>query len=101
MRFTALIGRNTREFNDSSSTKLLVRNIVDEEGNEFRCHCWVELTDYIESKLARPGDNRWYNCTFEAKLMKYYNRDSNNTDKITLKDIKNICRSKKPIRKKK
>ena len=97
MKFTAIIGRNTRTFH-ASSTKILIKNIVDEEGNEFRCHCWVELTDYIKSKLARS--NKWYHCTFEAQLQKYFNRDTNELDKLTLTDVKNIKRGKRYIEEK-
>lgn len=83
--YTAIITRNFRDVR-TTTPKVLLLNIIDEDGQTFRDHCWVTITDILEKFI--PLKNHIKNIiTFDAKITDY--RTINHT-KQTLSSFENI-----------
>ena len=82
--YTATISRNFREIH--TSPKVLLRNIVNEDGVEFRDHLWIPITKIIKEILPKTGDNRSYRVEFSAKECTY---QTDGPVKKRLKQIRN------------
>ena len=86
MQYTAIIGRNFRDM--SGSPKVLLREVLDTDGNVFRNHCWVDLTADIKKIL--PKNNRHKTIQFTAKVKEYKDHMTGNV-KNTLSRINSIA----------
>lgn len=97
--YTALISRNFRDM--AGTFKVLLRDIKEINGEEFRCHCFVEMTE--EVKRVIPKINKCtYLIKFTAKHKEYKNILTGEV-KLTLHEIKDIkiLRNQKIVKKSK
>lgn len=82
--YTARIGRQFRDIHGISPKVCLV-DIVDEEGNQFRDHCWVPKCRRMETVI--PKGNKYVEITFTAKVREYVSSTGN---KPGLQQIRNV-----------
>ncbi|MBU1658892.1 hypothetical protein KKG72_07570 [bacterium] len=81
----------TRNFRDAYTTtpKVLLLNVIDENGRLFRDHCWVVISDALERFI--PQDNHVKNViTFHGRVKEYHSFDSMSTIKKTFSSLKKI-----------
>ena len=88
MRYTATINYNFRGV-QGTSPKVLLTNIEDEKGREFRDHCWVELTTKLEAYLPKTNKET-VTVEFSAREKEYKSYGFDGEDKTTLKRIRDI-----------
>jgi hypothetical protein len=82
MSYTATISRQYRDVK-TGSPKVLLTNIVCNDTEGFRDHCWVTLTKELAKTVpSRCGIKAL--IEFEAEPKEYY------TGKLTLNNIKDI-----------
>ena len=82
---TATLHHNTRDVH-TLSPKVLLTDIMNDDGTLFRDHCWIPLTSTIKAYM--PATNRKktrLRFTASAKAYKTYGPEKN-----TLHKIKNI-----------
>jgi len=82
----AIITRNFRDV-DTTSPKVLLTNILNDDGSLFRDHCWVEITREVEGLIPRSNKGRL--IRFSAKFKQYKNYLTGEK-KQTLKKIRTI-----------
>ena len=87
-RYTAQISRNFRDI-ATGAPKALLRNVIQEDDEEFRDHIWVELSaelrEFFKRELPKNGKRI---ISFRAKEKVYKYRGE--LVKRTLKNVKNI-----------
>lgn len=85
--YTATI---TRNFMDMQRTpKVLFINIIDENGELFRDHCWVSISKKIKDFI--PSHNKLKNIiTFEARIKEYQTIGPKKKTLCSIKEIKLI-----------
>lgn len=84
--YTATITRNFRDVR-TTTPKVLLLNIIDENGQLFRDHCWVTITDLLEKFIPLKNHIK-KKIMFDAKIKNYQTTGSKNQ---TLISFKNIC----------
>lgn len=67
--YTATITRNFRDVR-TTTPKVLFLNITNENGELFRDHCWVTITDMLEKFIPLKNKVK-KTITFNAKVKDY------------------------------
>ena len=65
----ATITRNFRDVN-TLSPKVLLTNVIFDNGETFRDHCWVPMTDKIKQFIPRTNKQK-NTLQFKAKIKDY------------------------------
>lgn len=81
--YTAKISRNFRDIN-LTTPKVLLRNIVDDEEEEFRDHAWVNISKKLEEVIPRGNKTVVIQFVATPKLYGAYQ------EKMTLTSIAKI-----------
>lgn len=84
--YTATIIRNFRDLR-TTTPKVLLLNIVDENGQLFRDHCWVTITELLEKFIPLKNHIK-KKIMFDAKIKNY---QTIGPEKQTLTSFKDIC----------
>ena len=56
MRYTAKLHKNNLRDVHLTTVKVLFTDIKDEDGNEFRDHCWVTINNELRRMMNRLND---------------------------------------------
>lgn len=83
--YTATITRNFRDVK-TTIPKVLLLNIIDENGQIFRDHCWVTITDILKKFIPLKNHIK-KTIIFNAKIKDYQTIDSK---KQTLTSFENV-----------
>lgn len=84
----ATITRNFRDVN-TISPKVLLTNVVNDDGSEFRDHCWVDISNEIEGFI--PKTNRYkVTVEFTASVKSYQTRGPKKDTLCKMVNIKKV-----------
>ena len=84
--YTATITRNFRDVR-TTTPKVLLLNIIDENGQLFRDHCWVTINELLEKFIPLKNHIK-KTIMFDAKIKDY---QTIGPKKQTLTSFKDIC----------
>lgn len=84
--YTAYITRNFRDVR-TTTPKVLLLNIIDENGQLFREHCWVTINELLKKFIPSKNIIK-KTIMFDAKIKDYQTRGP---QKQTLTSFKDIC----------
>ena len=91
--YTATITRNLRDVR-TTTPKVLLLDIIDENGQLFRDHCWVTINELLKRFIPLKIHIK-KTIKFNAKIKSY---QTIGPKKQTLTSFKNICLIKKDTR---
>lgn len=87
--YTATITRNFRDVR-TTTPKVLLLNIRNEDGQLFRDHCWVTVTEILEKFIPLKNHIK-KTIVFTAKIKEY---QTIGPKKQTLISFKDVCLSR-------